>query len=120
VNSGGLVALVGGLVGLLEFMNPLDSLNCVGFVGVAGGWEADMVGVSVRMMPVDFTTVPIVEHLVHTLDDSPYVGGGTGVFDETGGVGSAEVLVVVGGPPGKRVIRIVESLTQDVDEAGGD
>jgi hypothetical protein len=64
VNSGGLVDLVGGLVELLVFMNPFDSVTCVGPVGVAVDSDTDVVGVSVRMMLDDFTTVPIVECLV--------------------------------------------------------
>jgi hypothetical protein len=61
VNSGGLVALEGGLVELV-FEDPFDSV--VGAVGVAVDSDTDVVGVSVRMMLEDFTTVPIVECLV--------------------------------------------------------
>lgn len=130
MNTGGVVVLAGGLVGLLVFIKPFDSITFVGSVGVAvaGGSVTEVVGVSVRMMPVDLTTVPMVEQLVHTIDDSPPYGGGdspygggcAGVSDTVGGVGSAGASVVLGGFPGKRVTLIVESLTHDVEETGGD
>jgi hypothetical protein len=63
VNSAGLVALVGGLVELV-FEDPFDSVVCVGAVGVAVDSDTEVVGVSVRMMLEDFTTVPMVECLL--------------------------------------------------------
>lgn len=66
--------MVAGLVELLVFMNPFDSVTCVGPVGVAVVSVTEVVGVSVRIMLDDFTTVPMVECLVLMLEDW-FVGG---------------------------------------------
>jgi hypothetical protein len=117
VNSGGLVDLVGGgLLVLLWPMNPFDSLMPVCCVDVGGSLD-------VRDVTIDDAIVPMVddavEHSVQTIDELTYGGGGTGEPETVGGLDTIGVSVVIGGPPGKRVIRMVELLTQDVEEDGG-